>query len=398
LFVDVSVISENDAGTGIQRTVRAVVALLLSESPPGWTVIPVAATRKCPYRRVLWPTSAIANCGDRILPVSGDVFLGLDFSLDAVYRHRRQLASFRRQGCKVWFVMYDLLPIQRPDWFSDRLVVRFANWLWSTACVADGFFCISSIVERHLREQLSRRYSLTAGFSTRVLPMGADLSSARHGRGMPEGFEALICQLKEERIALMVGTVEPRKGHADVLKAFERLWAHGRKYRLVVVGRPGWKNHELITALETHALQGSLLFWLKDVSDDALQKLYEACDGVIIASHAEGFGLPLVEALGHGKRILARDLEVFRVHAGFGITYFAPDSSELLLAQSIEDWLESPVGRAVPTLRDLPSWSDTADCIIWALNECPATDCAGGLGSSTHREQLLKPDQHERSY
>jgi hypothetical protein len=69
----------------------------------------------------------------------GDVFFGLDFSLDTVRRYRRQLAQFRKGGGQLWFLMYDLLPVERPGWFSTYNVIRFKAGLQVLAGIADAF-------------------------------------------------------------------------------------------------------------------------------------------------------------------------------------------------------------------------------------------------------------------
>ena len=188
--------------------------------------------------------------------IPGDVFLGLDFALDTVAIHRRQLARFKRTGGKLWFVMYDLLPVQRPDWFAETVSIRFSRWLRTIAALADGFYCISAGVQADLRNELMCRYQLTSGFETPVLPMGWDVTGSRPTSGIPADFNALLAAVASNRTAMMVGTLEPRKGHADILAAFDLLWSEGHLHNLVVVGRKGWKTEALQNDLRTHALAG----------------------------------------------------------------------------------------------------------------------------------------------
>ncbi|MGF6261517.1 glycosyltransferase involved in cell wall biosynthesis [Paraburkholderia youngii] len=368
LFVDVSVIRSHDAGTGIQRVVRAVATQLLESPPPGWTVQAVSATRKLPYHAVAWPSADTAGNDTPIEFREGDFFFGLDFALDTVRIHRGQLADLKRRGGTLWFVMYDLLPLQRPDWFSDQIVIRFRKWLTVIASLADGFYCISPPVEQELRKELAQRFQIADDYRTYTLPMGWDLATRRPSTGIPDGFDTLLKQLAKHPTALMVGTLEPRKGHGDVLAAFNYLWQQGRDYNIVFVGRPGWKTEDLQTSLRRHPLNGKRLFWLDNASDEALSRLYAVCDGVLMASHAEGFGLPLLEALGHGKPVLARDLPIFRLHAGNGIDYFKSDLPRDLLGQCIANWLDATDDTL--TIRQpvvVSSWSDTIHAIHSSL-------------------------------
>ena len=389
LFVDISVIAVSDAGTGIQRIARAVAQHLLSDPPPGWTVHPVSVHR-FGYHIVSWPAAA-AGQGEaapgrkpagygRVSARPGDVFFGLDLALHSVYQHRRQLAAFKRQGGTLWFMMHDVLPLQRPDWFVDGVAIDFSCWFRVLAMLADGFFCNSEPTQEQLRAELDERFGLASGYETRVLPMGWDVNGSRPSAGLPDGFDALLARMAAHPVVLMVGTLEPRKGHADVLAAFARLWGDGSDARLVIVGRQGWKTQDLCTAIRSHPELGKRLFWFDDASDELLSLLYEACQGVLVASHAEGFGLPLIEALGHGKPVLARDLPVFRMHEGRGVRFFDAGSDAAGLASAIGGWLAQPE----PPAADLPIpvWADTAKAVFAGLGVAPGRAATFGQAGS----------------
>ncbi|TXF10928.1 glycosyltransferase family 4 protein [Pelomicrobium methylotrophicum] len=367
LYVDVSVISRHDAGTGIQRIVRAVASHLLTDPQPGWVIHAVGASRRHPYHLIQWPTAEVPAPHVPIEGRPGDVFIGLDFALDTIRFHRRQLTDFKRRGGKLWFMIYDLLPVLHPAWFSDKNVVRYRKWLGVLAAMADGFYCISPYTEAELREELAQRYGLESGFRTCVLPIGWDLASSRPSTGLPAEFDSLLQRLARRPTALMVGTIEPRKGHADVLAAFDILWRQGRGYNLVIVGRAGWKTETLQLALRSHPRHGKHLFWLDDASDEALAMLYAACNGVIVASLAEGFGLPLIEALGYGKPVLARDIPVFRLHEDKGVRYFDAGCEPSTLAHTIDDWLGTAQGTMPISPLDIPTWADTTRSILSSL-------------------------------
>jgi glycosyltransferase involved in cell wall biosynthesis len=164
--------------------------------------------------------------------------------------------------------------------------------------------------------------------------LGADIAATAPSRSLPPGAETVLGQLGARKSFLMVGTLEPRKGHAEVLDAFERLWAEGHDLSLVIVGRQGWKVETLIRRLAVHPEKGRRLFWLADVSDEYLERLYAAATCLIAASYAEGFGLPLIEAAQHGLPVIARDIPVFREVAGDHACYFSDD-----LAATLTQWL-----------------------------------------------------------
>jgi glycosyltransferase involved in cell wall biosynthesis len=162
----------------------------------------------------------------------------------------------------------------------------------------------------------------------------------------------------------MVGTIEPRKGYETALAAFESLWRdrRGEALDLVIVGKPGWKTTALQEKLRTHPERGARLHWLTDVSDEGLCRLYDSCAGVLVASEAEGFGLPLIEAAAFRRHVLARDLPVFREQRLPNVTFFNDESPAALGQRLLE---LAALGKARPApISELPSWSSCVDGLL----------------------------------
>lgn len=372
VFVDLAVISHHDAGTGIQRVVRAL-ALALAEAPATqWDVRFVAADRRHPYCQISWPETGKTIDRTPIQAQPGDVFVGLDFSLDTVRMHRDQLARFRQAGGSLWFLVCDLLPAERPEWFSANNVIRYKAWLEIIAGVADGFVCISQQTEDDLRRVLADHFGLEEGYSTRIVPMGHAIRDSLLQEAAMEAPPSARFDMTQPFL-LMVGTLEPRKGHADIVAAFSEMWRQGAEHRLVLVGRMGWQIEALRDTIRTHAEHGNKLMWFDDVGDLELEQMYQACEGVIIASHAEGFGLPLIEALGHLKPVLARDLPIFRLHAERGVRYFPAFGDAATLALCIRTWVEDIRAGGVKVTAPTANWKESARVILAALDEVPDT-------------------------
>ncbi len=166
----------------------------------------------------------------------------------------------------------------------------------------------------------------------------------------------------------MVGTVEPRKAHAQTLSAFDELWGAGLDVKLIIVGKQGWMVDALAHALRSHSEVGKRLFWLEGISDDYLEKIYAASTCLIAASEGEGFGLPLIEAAHHKVPIIARDIPVFREVAGENAFYFSGASPEAL-AVAVREWLslnaegKAPLSEAIPLL----TWAESTRQLISAV-------------------------------
>ena len=72
------------------------------------------------------------------------------------------------------------------------------------------------------------------------------------------------------------------------------------------------------------------LFLVRDANDRDLTSLYVATTGLIMASFAEGFGLPIIEAFQRGANVACSDIPVFREIAGEHASYFDPHDSDSL--------------------------------------------------------------------
>jgi len=374
LLIDVSVIVCDDARTGIQRVVRALLDQLLKHPPAGYRVRPICATRQRGYRYAPdfpnKPTDQASGTPVQVEP--GDIFLGLDLTAHLLPRHQPELARWKRRGVTLYFMVYDLLPVHYPHWFNPKTSRNHNRWLRAMAIFADHVVCISNVVKNDLASWLKTRYGLeTEALPISTIPLGGDVAASMPTRGLPADIDQLLEEFRSIPSVLAVGTLEPRKGHAQVLAAFEHLWDHGRKVNLVIVGKPGWKTEPLQENLVAHPQRQHHLYWLDDVSDEMLELLYNAATGVIVASEAEGCGLPLIEALYHGKPVLARDISVFREIGRDEITYFAGDHEETI-TEGIDSWLDRIAQGQVPlTCGPLQTWQDSALHLLSCLGLKP---------------------------
>lgn len=353
IFVDVSAVAEKDIHTGIQRVTRSILRAFLAREGLSHDVVPVRLDPSGRYRVALRYAERLLGHPPAPLPeplvdvARGDLFLVLDLDFGQNPRRRALFEGFRNAGARVWHVVYDLLPVRLPQYFPAGTEPRFAEWL-DVVGGCDGAACISAAVAGDLADWLADRHPDNPP-RPRIgwFHLGADLQNSVPTRGLPEDAEAVLAQLAAEPSFLMVGTIEPRKGHVQALDAFERLWQAGVAANLVIVGKRGWHTDAVVRRLRTHPQAGQRLFWLEDISDEYLEKVYAAGRCLIVASEGEGFGLPLIEAARHDLPILARDIPVFREVAGAHALYFSGLEPEAL-AQGVETWLaDAAAGRTI---------------------------------------------------
>jgi glycosyltransferase involved in cell wall biosynthesis len=371
LLVDVSVLARHDAGTGVQRATKELLNEISRAPPDGYVVRTVRASRWRSYRYL-----GGLNASSKVRARPGDIFLGLDLSSRILPRHRLQLLRWQATGVRLCVVMHDLLPLLNPTWFTRRNARAYRAWIHTVAVHADSVVCVSRYVAEHFKIWLADH-----GFDRESAPQ---IGWFHHGARLPSASgtastDLNLAQIAQRSFILMVGTVEPRKGYAMVLDAFDVIWRDGSAMQLVIVGRVGWKVPALITRLRTHAEAGRRLHWFDNASDDTLDALYEAATGVLVASEGEGFGLPILEAALRSKPLLVRNLPVFHEIAGGGATYF-PASVASHFVEELRDWLARLAnGTAVPsTSIVIQSWAQSAKQML--LHALPLHRSVGSCG------------------
>ncbi len=218
------------------------------------------------------------------------------------------VVAAKAQGARVVPLIYDLLTWSHPQFFAPLFCAQFKRWLLDMVPLADAFICISQATADSLRQ-----FALAEGLAdllppVGVFPLGTDLSPA----ATEPRLEVAAVFAKYARPFLMVGTIEPRKNHVLVLDAFERAWAAGASSPLVVIGRRGWQCEGTLRRLEWLAASGKAFIHIGDATDADLQYAYRRARCLLFPSVAEGFGLPIVEALALGTPAIASDIPVHR--------------------------------------------------------------------------------------
>ncbi len=388
-LVDVSGTCRSDPKTGIQRVVRALVWELIHNPPAGCRVEPVYLTDhggKWHYRYARAWTSKALGCDAGWMPddpvefFEADLLLVADFISELAAHAERDgvYAKARQRGASIHFVVYDLLPLKMPHCFPPGQF-GYSQWLDALARVADGVLCISESVAQDLRTWLAesgpkRSHPLLVD----SFHLGADIQRSIPTVGVDTNAREVLLKILAAPSFLMVGTLEPRKGYLQCLKAFSLLWEQGCSVNLVIVGAEGWRGMpdnmrrtipDIMNCLRSHPELGNRLIWLDGVSDEYLERVYAASTCLIAASEGEGFGLPLIEAAQHKIPIIARDIPVFREVAGPHAHYFRGlDAKDL--ADAINAWMQLRQSNQLPDSTKMPwrTWAQSTQDLVQKLN------------------------------
>lgn len=213
---------------------------------------------------------------------------------------------------------HDLSVIRYPEWHpADRVRAHqkaFFAGLRRAAHVIVGSDTVRDEVIRHLGLPASRVSRVYYGISPAFRPIRrTELEPVLARLGLPT------------RYFLCVGTIEPRKNLLTALRAFVELPEKVRRScPLVLAGPWGWKSDEMRAFFDRSARAAGAVH-LGYVADDDLPALYSAAAALLFPTRYEGFGLPPVEMLACGGRVIASDLPVIREALGRHGRFLDPD-------------------------------------------------------------------------
>jgi glycosyltransferase involved in cell wall biosynthesis len=196
--------------------------------------------------------------------------------------------------------VHDLTFFDHPEWHERSKVWLFRRAIRVAAARADAVVCVSAATARRMQELLAPRAEVV------TVPHGVDHASFRP-RGPDVAEEADRAVLAAHGIArpyvAFLGTVEPRKGLDVLLQAFDRMADAHPDVRLVAAGGRGWGAGPVESALARmrHRDRVTRTGYL---AEEALPAFLRSAEVVAYPSRAEGFGLPVLEALACGTRVV----------------------------------------------------------------------------------------------
>lgn len=365
LLLDIGSLQAFSSG-GIPRVVERIITFLCRIAPKDVEILPVEldlANQQMLLATQLLGQHLTSNAmsgypDGEIEPCPGDIFVGLalnhNLAMSAGFAQR-----MREVGGRLSCIVYDLLPISRPDWFPTALADGHEKWFRAVS-EWDQLICISQSVERETAAQLDRLHVDQRPAIT-WFHLGSDLPI--------EAPERVFLEFGDRPSLLHVSQVWLRKGHSQTLAAFENLWASGRQVNYVIAGRIGYGTGEFVQQVLAHPELNRRLHFINDPDDFTLAQLYRAAAGVIVPSEAEGFGLPVVEAVRFRRPLLCRDIPVFREIVGESVRYFEGLDAASLSA-AIDAWLPAVTsGEAtLVSCENIISWEDAARALLDRLD------------------------------
>lgn len=307
LLLDLSHTSHTRAQTGIQRVCRALYRELNSQALPitwdpyarQWRELEkrehgnLSVTTPAQKRSSVWPlASKLRGWGTRMLnqrqtlpPAHGLIVPEL-FSPSVA----QAFPQLKVRGPRI-ALFHDAIGLKFPELTPPKTVARFPAYL-QELLQFDGIAAVSEDSANALRDYW-RWLGITDSPTVQALPLGVPPCQP-----VVETFHAGNSRLR----VLCVSTIEGRKNHLALLEACEALWREDFEFELQLIGLARLDTASAaLTKIKAIQNAGRPLIYHGPATDAELDAAYAACHFTVYPSLYEGFGLPVIESLLHGK-------------------------------------------------------------------------------------------------
>jgi glycosyltransferase involved in cell wall biosynthesis len=233
---------------------------------------------------------------------------------------------------------HDLIVLKHPELMPPGSRWYFGSWIPSTYKKADQVIAVSRATKNDLVNLLNIEPDRITVIHHGIDPVYQrttdphEINRIRHIYHVPMEF------------FLMVGSFELRKNVHHVIDAFSRISKSSNQLKLLLVGYENKYQSKMQALVKSLDLEDKVLF-PGYVADRELTTLYSVATAFLFPSSAEGFGLPLVEAMATGCPVIASDIEVFH-EIGGDAAAFVPVDDPVALSEAMLKMLEDPAHRA----------------------------------------------------
>jgi glycosyltransferase involved in cell wall biosynthesis len=319
----------------------------------------------------LWARATTGCISQRIRRPARSAYLLLSHT--HLQRVRTIQHALKREQANLICFVHDLIPVEYPEFARAGDAAKHVRRMDTVARHAKLVLVNSDSTRHALESWMERRRSdgsMPSRFAPPVIlaPLGISVQ-ARAGQ--------IDSNSNPRRpYFLVIGTLEPRKNHLFLLQLWRRMVEEeGASVvpRLVLVGRRGWENENLLDMLERCVQLRGVVTLHQTASDAELSGLLENACALLFPSFAEGYGLPLAEALAMGVPALCSDVAALREVGGDAPEYFDPQDGPSWRS-AVRDYAEPRSPRRTAQLDRLsqwraPSWTDHFNIVMPLIDE-----------------------------
>lgn len=297
---------------------RAVIQLrgrpLILDWPTSQSLFAKLDLKREAFRQQFTPLLARALTSRANRDFAGSIYLNPGHSDYDLPAHARWTA---RRGYKPVYLLHDLIPVTHPHFTLPHKLRRHRGRVMQALQAGAGIIVNSEATKDELLQ-----FAQLQGVA--VPPVHVGHLGTRHP-------VAVSCKPDAPAYFLALGTIEARKNHALLLRVWAQLAERmgPNTPRLICAGNWGIKSDEVRRLLSTTPALAPFIEIRSGLRDEEIASLLAGARALLMPSLAEGFGLPMVEALEAGVPVIANDLPVFR-EIGQGIPLLVPAENEEL--------------------------------------------------------------------
>lgn len=227
----------------------------------------------------------------------------------------------RRFTGKIMVTIHDIFPITQPENHGFLYPKYFRYGIKQTLRQAD-LITYNSVETKQETESRFPQAKNISHMVSYIIVNKPDLSDA------PVTPDVLFPNVRVdgEDFFLYIGNLEKRKGTDLLLKAYEKYRSLGGEKKLYLGGRI--REPEIQQLFDSIQEKVSGIVSLGYVGNEEKNALFRYCSGFLFPSRAEGFGIPVIEAMHFNKPILASSLSIFHEIVGDSISYFDLSGTE----------------------------------------------------------------------
>ena len=386
IYIDVSMIMIGTKFTGIPRVVMELVKRFSKEEKI--EVVPVEYDVKKDKYRIIDSAKFAEFCstksGNRNKLRTNDLIAfdefeegSIFFDSDTVWKTRVKRSFLypvlKEKRVNIVPFIHDIIPIEFPEFCGMDDVINFVDFTGAVLNYSDRIL-VSTNTTKNSIEALAESLKTTApeidivtfgGEFKKFLSNKKDTSNAGDENETANVSDVVKEIAEAGKYLIMVGTIEPRKNHKVLLDAYENMLKDD--INLVIAGYVGQGMEDLISRIENNPNNRKGLWRIESANDEEIDYLYRHAYALSFSSYAEGFGLPLIEAMVRRVPIIASDTPINHEVAGDKAVYFGKDDwkelgDTVLHLLKNEDEYKALVEKTKDYIP--PTWEDTADGVI----------------------------------
>lgn len=256
--------------------------------------------------------------------------------------------------------IHDLAPLHYPKFFGRKASLKYKTTAKLASSKALGILTISKTVKEEILEHFPNAKNKIS-YVYPGLNSWIELEN-KNPRKVLDKYSI------EDKYIMTLGTLEPRKNHINMIKAYSEFKKKTLSpLKFVVVGKKGWYYDDIFKTVRDLGLEDDVKF-LGYVPNQDLSAIYANAEMFVFMSFYEGFGIPPIEAMSLNIKTLVSDIPIFR-EAYKDMASYTDPHSPAKIATEIITLLDRKKQLTQKEIRTLYSWENSAHKLLSIINE-----------------------------